>query len=194
LFIFVFLRVHPALAHGSEPRLEINVERINPGGVVDVRGVDFEPEELATLALTGPSSEISLGEVTADTEGIFLQIIALPSDLPEGIYMFRAVTDDHEISSPELMVAGAPILNEEGEGQREEEDLLLAPMPTTSTQQQIPVSGPTQDDASLDAGSVPAETISPNPATDSSPYTILVAAIIAIIITLIVGERILRRR
>ena len=62
---------------------------------------------------------------------MFTQIISLPSDLVEGIYTVRAATDDHEVISPPFTVWGTPILvGEEGEGARDEEDGLLAPMPT----------------------------------------------------------------
>jgi hypothetical protein len=125
-----FFFVLPASAHGGEPRLEISLERLNPGAVVDVRGVDFEPEEIITLSVMGSSVEISLGSVTADVEGIFLQTVALPIDLSAGSYTFRAVTDDHEVRSPILIVSGAPVQVEVGEAQRDEGDSLLSPMPT----------------------------------------------------------------
>jgi len=122
-----------AHAHGEEPRLEVSPERLNPGGVVDVRGAGFEPEELIALTLMGAEFELSLGEITADQEGIFLHIVALPADLAQGAYHFRAVTDDHEIFSPTLTVFGQAVLElEAGQGQREDEDLLLAPMPTAA--------------------------------------------------------------
>lgn len=119
------------LAHGDEPRLEISLERINPGGVLEVRGVGFEPEESIILALLGSGVEISVAELTADMEGVFQHVVALPGDLAEGQYNFRAVTDDHQVLSATLFVQGAAIVNEEGgQGQRAEDDGLLAPMPT----------------------------------------------------------------
>jgi len=132
IFVFLFASwfTQPVLAHGNEPRLEISPGRVNPGGVIDVRGVDFEFEEVVALALIGSEVEVPLGEITADTEGIFLQIITLPADLPEGTYHFRAVTDDHEIVSPEILVQGSSVMNEAVEGQRDEGEPLLAPMPT----------------------------------------------------------------
>ena len=79
LSIFVLSLARPAFAHGDEPRLEISSDRLNPGGVIDVRGVDFEFEEVVTLALIGAEVEIPFGEVRADTEGIFLQIVTFRS-------------------------------------------------------------------------------------------------------------------
>jgi len=132
VFHLIFLQTSGVFAHGDEPRLEISADRMNPGGVIEVRGVDFEFEEVVTLALIGLEVEIPLGEITADTEGIFLQIVTLPVDLKEGAYHFRAVTDDHEILSPELLIQGPAIVNEEdgGQGQRDEEEPLLGPVPT----------------------------------------------------------------
>ena len=127
--VFAFTVTPSAFAHGDEPRLEINAEKINPGGVVEVRGVDFEFEEVVLLSLIGAGVEIPLGDITSDAEGQFLQIVSMPGDLPEGGYQFQAVTDDHEITSPRILVQGVPI-EEVNEGQRDEEESLLAPMPT----------------------------------------------------------------
>ncbi|HEX9838326.1 MAG TPA: hypothetical protein VGA72_03215 [Anaerolineales bacterium] len=130
-FCLGFLQAFVVFAHGDEPRLEISVERMHPGGVVEVRGVDFEFEELISLALIGHEFEYPLGEITADTDGIFLHIVTLPTDLTEGSYNFRAITDDHEILSPALLIQGSAIISEAGgQGERDEDDGLLAPMPT----------------------------------------------------------------
>jgi len=129
-FIFALRFASPVFAHGDEPRVEISVDRMNPGGVIEVRGVDFEFEELVSLALIGPGVEIPLGQVSADAEGVFSQIITLPTDLMEGAYQFLAVSDDHRILSPALLIQGISILNDGSEGQRAEEESLLVPMPT----------------------------------------------------------------
>ena len=133
VFVLVLYHADPVFAHGDEPRLEISAELVNPGGVVDVRGVDFEREEVVTLMLVNDKTAIPLGEIVADVEGVFLQTLALPVDLAEGTYNFLAITDDHKIFSPELTVQGPPSLDSEAghdEGVREEEEPLLAPMPT----------------------------------------------------------------
>ena len=120
---------NPAMAHGGEPRLEISTEKLNPGATLEVRGVDFEQEETIALSLIGANIDIALVEVIADVEGGFTQAIVLPADLPEGEYHIRAVTDDHDLTSPLLTVFGPAITNAE-DGQRAEDDPLLAPMPT----------------------------------------------------------------
>jgi len=129
--LIIFSFVHPVSAHGDEPRLEISHEFMNPGGVVDVRGVDFEPEESITLMLINPQTAIPLGEIIANVEGVFLITVPLPVDLTEGTYSFLAITDDHNITSPDLTVQGSPIYGGEGgQGLRDEGDPLLAPIPT----------------------------------------------------------------
>ena len=167
-----------ALAHGDSPRLEISVERINPGGVVEVRGVDFEPEEQISFALIGTDVEIPLGEIIADTDGIFLQIVTLPSELKEGAYYFRAVTDDHQVISPTLTVFGAAILEGEGgQGPREEEDGLLAPMPTF-----LP--------AVVSTASAPSASIESTPAFDWKSIALVLTALAFIGIAVVFALRI----
>lgn len=128
--LLAFLLAQPVSAHGGDPRIEINTGRLNPGAVLDIRGVDFEFEETVTLALVGAQSEIPFGTVLADVEGLFLLTLTLPVDLPEGTYVLRATTDDHVVESPQIIVSGAAIIESGGQGEREEDDALLAPMPT----------------------------------------------------------------
>jgi hypothetical protein len=117
-----------AAAHGGEPRLELSADRAFPGGTIEVRGVEFEPEEEVHLSLLRPGIDFPQENLVADSEGGFTHIVLLPPDLPEGDYAFRAVTDGHEVLSPSFSVVGAA--QEQGGGQREQEEGLLAPMPT----------------------------------------------------------------
>ncbi len=129
-FIFILCVTEPVLAHGSEPRLEIKAERLNPGSLLEIRGVDFELEEEINLVLAGAQAEISLGTVTADTQGVFLLTLALPVDLAAGTYAVRATTEDHVVNSPPIVIWGTAVVENEEEGRRAEEEALLAPMPT----------------------------------------------------------------
>jgi hypothetical protein len=124
-------------AHGGEPRLEISAERLNPGSLLEVRGVDFEFEEDVALALVGDHYEIPLSPVTADTEGIFLVTITLPADLAEGTYVIRATTDDHALESSQLTISGTASLG--GGEESEQEEGLLAPMPTFAANDPTPI-------------------------------------------------------
>ncbi|HLO28867.1 MAG TPA: hypothetical protein VK249_07025 [Anaerolineales bacterium] len=130
--LFALLFAQPVSADGGEPRLEIGAERLNPGSVLEIRGVDFEMEEEISLALIGSQVEIPLGTVTSDFEGIFKLALTLPADLTEGRYTVRATTNDHLVDSPGITVWGIAQVQDPEGGQREQEDGLLAPMPTHS--------------------------------------------------------------
>jgi len=130
LFLFSLLFTQPAFAHGDEPRLEISMERLNPGGVVEVRGVAFDYDEPVVLSLMRSEIRIRLVEVTADGEGMFTQIIVLPVDLPIGEYNFLARSDHHIVTSPTITVSGAALLDQEDSGIRDQSDLQLGSIPT----------------------------------------------------------------
>jgi hypothetical protein len=130
LFLLIFFQTLPVFAHATEPRLEINIDRIIPGGVIDVRGVGFDYEAVITLTLIGSQGEVALGEIAADTEGVFLKIVTLPSDLPEGTYYFRGVSPHHYTLSPALTVQGNAIPAESEEERWDEEDYLPYAIPT----------------------------------------------------------------
>lgn len=131
MFVLTLAFAQPAQAHVGQPRLELSVEKVNPGGALDIRGVEFDYEETISLYLERPGIAIQLGEAVADLDGVFLHSAVLPVDLPEGAYNIRAKTDHHEVVSPALTVQGSPILEEGGgQGVRDEDDPLLAPMPT----------------------------------------------------------------
>lgn len=130
LLVLSLFVVPYASAHTGEPRLEINVERISPGGIVELRGVDFEFEESVTLSLISANTEIPLNEVTADTEGIFTQPILLPADLPLGEYNFRAQTDHEVVMSPLLTVWGTAVEDQESNILEDQSDVQFEAMPT----------------------------------------------------------------
>ena len=147
VFLFVFSFAWPAYAHGGEPRLEISVERVNPGGVMEVRGVDFDYDEPVALSLMRSQIQISSIEITADGEGVFTQIIVLPADLPVGEYNFRAKSDHHLVMSPTIAVWGAAIENQEDNGIRDQSDIQLGPRPTFAPSvSSIPLPQPTAVD------------------------------------------------
>ena len=133
LVTFCFSVATPVSAHGRTPRLEISAERMNPGGVLDIRGVEFDYEEVVTLYLERQGLVVELGQIVTDLEGIFIHTIVLPADLPVGAYTIRGVTEHHDVLSPVLTVQGPAILGEVGgQGERDEDDGLLAPMPTSA--------------------------------------------------------------
>ncbi|HEY5903167.1 MAG TPA: hypothetical protein VIU39_11475 [Anaerolineales bacterium] len=130
LIVMLLTVPRPAAAHGEEPRLEVTPEALNPGMVLQVRGVGFDFEQQVTLVLTGGGGGIPLDTVTADTEGVFIQLVTIPADLADGSYVIHATTDDHEVDSPTFVVRGPAVAEGEAATAREEDDPLLAAMPT----------------------------------------------------------------
>ena len=128
--VLSFCVVPEVSAHSTQPRVEISKERLNPGEVIDVRGVSFDMDEPVTLTLLAAGVEIPMGEVLSNGEGEFLQILVLPSDLADGTYYFRATTSHHWVISPPLTVWGTATNEGGGQGLRDDDDGLLAPMPT----------------------------------------------------------------
>ena len=185
--LIALLVTTPALADGGDPRLEISVERLNPGGVVDVRGVDFEFEELVSLALIGPGVELSLGEITTNVEGQFIHIVVIPSDLPEGTYYFRGTTSRRWVISPPLTVWGTAIAEDGGQGPRDEDDSLLAPMPTFAPGV---VPGVASASAPI-ASSVPAEAPSVSSGWTASANVLMLTGLIVLValVVLALGKK-----
>jgi hypothetical protein len=189
VFVLTLAFAQPARAHVGEPRLEISADRMNPGGVVDVRGVGFDYEEFVTLYLERPGIVIQLDEIVTDLEGVFLHIVVLPTDLPEGIYNVRAVTDHHEALSPALTVQGPPILDEGGgQGARDEDDPLLAPMPTFAPG--VVPGGVPQSSAQP----TPQTTALETPTSQGNSTALIYPILLGLGIITLVGIRILKRR
>ena len=178
VLLIAVLSVQPVFAHGDEPRIEISADSLNPGDVLDIRGVDFEFEEVVDLLLVGPQAEVPFGTVLADTEGVFLLTVTLPMDITEGTYVMRATTDDHVVESPQITVWGTADLGGGEEGPREEDDGLLAPMPTAAPV--VPTAQP--------AAASPVESTSPE--TGSIPLVWIAAGIgVVLLLGLVVRAR-----
>lgn len=180
VLILALCCVQPAFAHGTEPRLEISVERINPGGLVEVRGVDFDYDEPVVLSLMRSEIQIPLIDVTADAEGVFTQIIVLPADLPAGEYKFRAKSDHHLVMSATFLVWGMAEQNQEDNSIRDQSDVQLGPVPTFSAD----VSSTPLPQATAMVSPVPKRT------STAVTYSILLGAVILALL----GVGMLKRR
>jgi hypothetical protein len=180
LFLFALLAAQPALAHGGEPRLEISVERINPGGVMEVRGVDFDYDEPVVLSLMRSEIQIPLIEVTANGEGVFTQIIVLPADLPTGEYNFRARSDHHMVMSPTIIVWGVAVQDQEDSAIRDQSDVQLGPLPTFAPDV---TSTPVPQTAALEP-----------PASKGSSTTLIYSILAGVVILALLSVRILKKR
>ena len=182
-FIVAVCWIQPAFAHGTEPRLEISTERINPGGIVEVRGVDFDYDELVELSLMRSEIQIPLIEVMADVEGVFTQVISLPSDLPNGEYNFRAKSEHHLVLSPTIQVWGVAVENNESNAIQDQSDLQLGPIPTLA-----PSVAP-------ENGSLPgAEPVTSSvPPTQNSPLLLMLSLLVVAGLLIFTGARLIRK-
>ncbi len=180
IFIFALCFVQPAFAHGGEPRLEISVEQINPGGLVEVRGVDFDYEELVVLSLMRSSIQIPLSEVTTNVEGTFTQIVGLPADLPIGEYNFQARSDHHLVTSPTIIVWGVAVENQEDNSIRDQSDVQFGPLPTL-----VPV---------IPSTPPPQRTALKTPASKPNSTTLIYSIVVGVGIISLLGIRILKKR
>ena len=156
------------------------MERINPGGVVEVRGVEFDYDEPVVLSLMRSQIQIPLMEITADGEGVFTQIIALPADLPAGQYNLRARSEHHLVTSPTLTVWGAAVENQESSSVQDQSDLALGPVPTIA--------------AGVPPTAVPQTiTLETPPSTGNSP-TLIYSILIGVVILALLSLRVLKKR
>lgn len=150
--------VFPVSAHGDDARIEVSQVRLNPGSVLDIRGVGFEPETEIALLLTGSQVDVPLGTAAADMEGTFLLTLVLPADLAGGTYVVRGTTNDnHSIDSPQLTIWGTADLGSADGELRDEDDGLLAPMPTIAAGAPTPqmASAPIKESVPMEKSSAP---------------------------------------
>jgi hypothetical protein len=168
--------VQPVFAHGGEERIEVSAIRLNPGSVLDLRGVGFEPEVEVALSLVGSQSVIPLGTAVADMEGIFLLTLTLPVDLMEGEYVIQGVTNDHTVDSPPITIWGTADLGSADAEPRAEDDGLLAPMPTTAAGAPTPImaSAPLAETAPVENSTIPYAWIAAGVAIGLLAITLLV--------------------
>ena len=177
---FALPSARTVFAHGGDPRLEISVERINPGGVVEVRGVEFDYDEPVVLALMRSEIQIPLMEITADGEGVFTQIIVLPADLPAGEYNLRAKSEHHLVTSPTITVWGAAVEDQESSSVQDQSDLELGPVPTIAP--------------GVPSTSLPRTAPLEPPASMGSSTTLIYSILAGVVILALLSIRILKKR
>lgn len=128
LILPLLIRSAPlAQAHDGPPRRALNVERLNPGGTLEVRGVNIAPEQPITLSLIGSGAEFALGTAVGDIHGDFVVGVRVPAEALTGAYTVRAFGSNRVIVGAPLTLLGSAA--EEGGEQRDQDEPLLAPMP-----------------------------------------------------------------
>jgi hypothetical protein len=97
----------PVAAHG-QLILELGSERIQPGGLIEIRG-DFGVGEVLEVALISKAdgSRRLIATISAVEDGPFQSYVTLPADVPVGDYLLEVAVDLSVVRAP-LTVAGSP--------------------------------------------------------------------------------------
>ncbi len=150
-------------------QITLSVVQVSPGAKIEISGTHFEPDVLVTFVVVQGGRQTQLGTFHADDHGDFDTAVLLPYDLPFGEYEFRGINEKGEYAVAPLFIVPDPN-EEQGGEQREEEDPLLAPMPTYAPG--VSVTPMTKVGAEVPAAEQP-----------STPWmTVLVAASVLIIL------------
>lgn len=142
----------PVRAHGDDPRIDVDAQRLSPGAPLTVRGYDFAYETAVELILVGERQRTPLASVTADVEGAFIHTVALPVGVAGGAYVVEAESGEHVVRGPPMLIKGTPMTPDDQDTRVEAGDSLLAPMPTLAAA----------------AGAAPVEQLSAAPADGGS--------------------------
>jgi hypothetical protein len=169
----------PVRAHGDDPRIDVEAQRLSPGAPLTVRGYDFAYETGVELTLVGERERTHLASVTADVEGAFIHTVALPVGVAAGAYVVEAESGEHVVSGPPMLISGTPITSDDQDTRLEEGDSLLAPMPAPAAA----------------TGAAPVEQLPSAPADDGSgPSTIAIIVIGALVVVACAAWTLERRR
>ncbi len=115
------------LGHGGA-FLVIEPSTFSPGGEASIRGAGFGVAEIVVLVLVGPGGELVLESVEADGEGAFAAVIRMPAMLEAGAYRLEARGAD-DVETIEVTIAPPVVEGDgDGDGRRDEEEPLLAPI------------------------------------------------------------------
>jgi len=130
LIIAQLLIVSPAFAQeGETPQITLSVYEASPGATIEVTGGHFEPDVLISFILIQNGSQLPVGTAAADWEEHFTVSLLLPPSLQLGQYEFQAL--DEKNRSAFALITIIPDPNVIGsDPSRDEDDNLLAPMPT----------------------------------------------------------------
>jgi hypothetical protein len=119
------------LAHGGETSFIVEPTMVPPGGGVAVRADLIVPGPVLLTLIGTDGSRVAAGVIEQTDQGHFEVMIMIPADLPAGHWTLLAEADGATIGSATLEVAGAPVgVEEGGQGPRDEDDSLLAPLPS----------------------------------------------------------------
>jgi hypothetical protein len=127
------------LGHEGDARLILEPDRVSPGGVLTIRIEDLPPERPVELSIVGSSGSVPLSSVVVDPDGHATVYVDIPIDLPVGTYAVTARADGVDVAPAHVLVHGQPIQAAGEPGAKDEDDMLLIPLPSGWQQS---VSGP----------------------------------------------------
>jgi hypothetical protein len=113
----------------TPPQIELSVSQASPGATIEVMGGRFPEDVLVKFVLQNTVSQISLGTALADDHGEFSVTVLLPLDMQLGKYEFQAIDEKDQMAKAPITII-ADTSGQEMDGQREDSDGLLAPMPS----------------------------------------------------------------
>ena len=119
----------PALGHEGGPRLILEPNQVNPGGVLTIRVEDLPPERMVVLSMAGAAGSVDLATVEVDPEGHATVFVEVPVDIERGTYTVNGEAEGVVVGGIQVVVEG-PALGQGGEpGEKDEDDLLLVELP-----------------------------------------------------------------
>ncbi len=96
-------------AHSGTGKASVQVEptAVDAGATVDFAGTGLEPDNDRDLVLAGDGMVIDFGVVKTDANGMFSEVLTIPSHVPTGTYELRAIGD--ETLTTTVQVTGASL-------------------------------------------------------------------------------------
>lgn len=94
-------------AHG-QPQITVTPDIIAPGGKITVKGVTMGANEQFRISLEGLKFRADLGVVKSDASEKFTAAFAIPSNVPAGDYLVKALSEDGDAATADLSVT-APL-------------------------------------------------------------------------------------
>jgi hypothetical protein len=161
----------PVLAHGDETVSVAEPAVVAPGDGLGVRAdlIASGPIGLSLVGADGTRVEVGIVEETDD--GHFERFVTVPADMPAGHWTLVATADGASVASTTFEIAGSAAADVGGQGPRDDDDGLLAPLPSDWRASRSGAPEPGVSDASARDASLPSPTV------DLVPVMSLAAAI-----------------
>jgi hypothetical protein len=172
--VVVLLAVSSAVAHEGGPRLILEPNPVNPGGVVLIRGEDLALDEAFRVSLVGDVGHAELGPVTTDGEGHFTLAAEMPVDTPAGTYAIQAMTESGFTVTSLVRIDGVAVQPEQAGAPPGQDEGFPAPGANATAP---PVAAPASSAVPAAGGSTLRPLPDPATAFDPVPFVALAGAV-----------------